>query len=354
MSAPGSHRRGWIGALVGASLALTMTPGIVSAATPWVRFGADYNGCSVYGVGPRSTLIKVTWKDSNGSLKHVQVVKSKTNGAFQTTCDYDEQVERGDVFTAKVGTRTRSFTVPALKIGIDRVTDVVSGRGPANTTLTIGLPDSDTMEVLTTGDGSYDQDVTSVHDIIGYDLVSVSYATGDGDVVYRALRAPFVMVYRDRADVRMGGRPGRLMTVELYDPTVLKSDVDCAVGPTGGCWLQFTDEDGHMVRTRAGDRVTAPSIASDLDFIVPAVTTKGVPSTDVLSGTCLAGQSSPYYVEAYRPSGGASVSRSGVTSAMGTYRKDVTSSYDLRSGDKLFSECMLPSGDWVAKLITVP
>ena len=52
--------------------------------------------------------------------------------------------------------------------------------------------------------------------------------------------------------------------------------------------------------------------------------------------------------------GNGSVTRSGWTTGNGSVTKDVTSSYDLRSGDKLEFECMVPSGDWVNRRITVP
>jgi hypothetical protein len=244
--------------------------------------------------------------------------------------------------------------VPRLGFRIDRVTDEIAGKGPESTTLHLSLPGGGD-DVTTAADGSFSYDASGIVDLIGSQWVAVSYDTASGDIVYRELQVPFVTVWRGRADIYMKGRPGSMVSVALGDgPTShSRSRVECRVGPTGGCWLQFTDDDGHMVRARTNDHVES-DVATDADFLIPAVSVKGVTSTDVISGTCLAGESSPFWFEAYRPAGKGYVSRGGMTTSAGTFSRDVTSKLDLRSGDKIYAECQLPAGDWVARFITVP
>lgn len=350
----GSRRRVWLGAMLSAGLVLTVLPAATSAAPPLVRFRADYNDCVVSGIGPASTTIKITWKDRDGSLKHVQTVKSKASGSFKTTCDYDEQVERGDLFIARIGSKSRTFTVPRLGYRIDRVEDRIWGKAPDATAVRVIVPGF-SYDPTVSG-GEFTVDTSGDVDLLGSAWVTVFYETPAGDIVQREQQVPYLSIPRGRADVFMVGNPGRLTEVELWDASMvaLQSSVHCALGPTGECWLRFTDEDGHLVHTQTGDRVRATSIGSDADWAIPPVTVSGIVSTDVLKGTCLAGSSSPYWVEAYRASGSGYVSRSGMTSAAGTFSKDVTSNYDLRSGDKVYLGCRLWTGDWVSRFITVP
>lgn len=340
----------WVAAIVGA-LCLGVLPAATSAAGPIARFTANYNDCSVYGVAAPNRTIKVTWKDSDGSLKHVQTVTSKANGTFRTTCDDDELVERGDTFTAKIGTTSRSFTVPRLGFWIDRDSDQIQGKTLSSTTVRVAWP-TGVAEVNTESDGSFSYDASGDTDLIGSDWVKVSFESTAGDLVLRWLQVPFVTVFRGRAGIFLRGRPGATIEAQLLDGSTTRAEVDCRVGTSGGCSLSFIDEDGHLVPARAGDRVVSTDIGAD--FIIPEVTVKGAIGTDVISGTCLAGTSSPFYVEAYRPSGPGFASRSGTTTASGTFSRDITSSMDLRSGDKIYAECQLPSGDWVARFITVP
>ena len=363
MSGPGTSRhrsrsglRALTVAVAAAGLCLGMVPTVASATAPQVLFVASITDCTVSGAAPANKTIKVTWKDSDGSLKHVQTVKSSATGFFQTTCDDSEQVERGDVFTAKIGSSPpRSFTVPALGFHIDRVADTITGKGPALTDLTMafdGVPT--TLTTTTLGDGTFDYDAHGKVDIIGAGRVTVSFKAGQGDIVQRSLQAPYLAAYRGSADIYMLGRPGSVVEVQLFNGSTNLADVDCTVGPTGGCWLTFTDADGHPVRAQTGMRVVSTDIASDADFVIPNVTVTGTPSSDVISGTCLTGNPGAYYVTAWRAAGSGSVSRSGTTNAQGKFSTDVTARFDLRSGDKILEECGLATGDWIERRITVP
>ncbi|MFN8622978.1 MAG: hypothetical protein U0869_19745 [Chloroflexota bacterium] len=350
-----SSRLGAMAAIMGgAALAIGMLPGTASAAAPLVQFDANYNDCAIYGIGPRLTTIKVSWKDADGTFKHVQTVKSKANGMWQTTCDPDESVEKGDVFLARIGTKSRQFVVPPLNVRIDRVTDTISGKAPADTQLKIDLPTKGSKDATSDGGGAYSYNASLAgEDLIGSQWITTSFTTASGDVVERSLQVPYVLAYRGRALIKMVGRPGSIMQVDLQRAASTIGSVRCALGPTGTCWLSFTDDDGHTVKVQADDVIAIQGI-SDGSFVVRNITVSGVPTTDVISGSCDTNRATPWYLEAYRPVGAGFVSRAGTTTTAGTFSRDVTSKYDLRSGDKVFAECQSPAGDWIARFITVP
>lgn len=345
-----------LAAALGAALLGAGALPLTASAAPSIVFGASLTDCVVYGAGPALKTIKVTWKDADGTLKHVQTVKSDSKGRFHTTCDRWEQVERGDVFSAKIGTNpARTFTVPGLGLRIDRADDIVSGKGPASTDLSISLHGiGNPITTTTAPDGTYSVDTTSTVDIVGSSVVTVWFTTPNGDYVERAMQTPYLAVYRGRATVFMQGRPGSTVDVQLYDGPTKLANVDCTLDQTGTCWLQFTDGDGHPVKVRVGDRIVSTDIAADADFIIPAITVSANAGTDVVAGTCDPAGSSLYYVTAWRPVGSAEITRTGMTNGSGKYSVDLTARYDLRAGDKVLQQCATDAGDWIERQITVP
>ena len=227
---PASHRsrsgfRVLTAALGVSLLGAGLLPMAASAAATF-HFAARLTDCAVYGVGPASKAIKVTWKDADGTLKHVQTVTSDARGNFRTTCDRWEQVERGDVFSAKVGSNpARTFTVPGLSVRVDRAEDTVSGKGPASTDLNIEVSGiTDPVTTSTAGDGTYNVDTTSAFDITGSNTLTVWFLTPGGDYVDRSLQTPYRVAYRGRSSVVMQRRPGTTVDVP---PGALPRAVSC-------------------------------------------------------------------------------------------------------------------------------
>ena len=118
-------------------------------ATRPLHFDVAINSACVAGVASDKVSVKVTWRDNDGSLKARGTTKSNGSGRFRY-CSPDHGIEAGDVLTGKVGTVSRSLTVPRLSVRADRVLDRVTGRAPAGARVTVGIE-----YWMRDGDGSY-------------------------------------------------------------------------------------------------------------------------------------------------------------------------------------------------------
>ncbi|MCY7418537.1 MAG: hypothetical protein LH650_08590 [Chloroflexi bacterium] len=305
--------------------------------------------------------VKITWKDNDGSVKARGTTKSNTSGQFRY-CRLDQGIEAGDVLTGKVGTIARSLTIPRLSIRADRPQDHIVDRAPADSTVTVGVQywmginpqQHRTMQVP--GDGTFD---VLTDGFAGGDDAFVrwrSNATSNAHRVTRWLTVPFVAVWVNRNFFYGSGRPGHKALVGMVPSgsDVPLGDATVAPRPWGSFVGDFLDDDGHLVRVRAGQEIRAFDVAANAYFGVLAVTAFANPSTDRVTGNCGSNSMLHYYIEAYSPSGSRYGLAVGVTGSSSAFSKDLTSRLDLRSGDTVNVQRRLGSGDQVGKMFIVP
>jgi hypothetical protein len=308
--------------------------------------------CQVNGNGPLSQSVAFTWRAANGRLKSRQTVMTDPGGEWQSRCEPEERVESGDRLSRTISGVTKKLTVPTLTVKVDRITDVVSGRAPAGSALHIeifGRLGNAFHDLTVGGSGTYSQDFTVDQPIFGSDDITVEWQNAAGSRIDVETQAPHVVVYRGESQFQVVTSAGKAVTVQLLDGATVVG-TGTATGPTFSG--DFLDAHREPVVVKAGDTVKAPLVASDADFVVPAVTLAVNTATDVLSGTCL--PDGQYLMHVNRRNNDVSDEFGGIADGAGHVSVGFTGFIDIKSGDKARLECHTPAGDIVVRRLTVP
>ena len=147
-----SHLAGARGRAARAAAALTIgAVSVVSLATPALAgprpltLDVGVGDYCVSGQAKSNAFVKVVIRDSIGNTKGRSAATVDPYGAWQACVDYyADPIEAGDTINLLVFTTGQklSYTVPRITLDVNRVTDVVSGKAPAGTKLTIEAADS--------------------------------------------------------------------------------------------------------------------------------------------------------------------------------------------------------------------
>ena len=349
------------GALALSALLLTLLPSAASAASFNPKLGVNIGNCSVYGwdAGSKKTVV-LTWKDSDGNLKNKQTVKSDSSGNFDSNCDYTENIEFGDTFQVAIGTSSRTLTIPKLTIVVDRVSDSVSGKGPASDAVDItACGDSGCYSATepTNGAGAYAHNFSGDTNITGTGYGWVDWYSAQGDYVENNADAQQLQIWEGRTGSSLSywvsGAPGQQFTVHLLNGSLTEIGSSVAFLDQWGTYRNdILDADGARVFAHAGDTVDATGLASDAHFVLPAISVAGNVKTNKVSGTCL--PNSPYSFEAYATDYSRDANFNGTTTGAGSFSVKITSQMKLKHGDHVDVYCTMSTGDQVAKHITVP
>jgi len=350
-------------ALAFGALLLALLPTAASAASFNPQLNIGIGNCSVDGWNAGSTkTVVLTWKDSDGGLKNKQTVTSDSGGNFSTNCDSSEQVEVGDTIRVTIGTRSRTLTVPKLTITVDRISNTVSGQGPAGDWVGVQACERamgcyDASEPTDGTTGAYSHDFSSDVDITGAGYARVNWTSPQGDDIQSNADAQQILIWEGRTpwggSFNASGPAGLHFTVHLLNGSLSNiGDGQAVLNARGYSSGDILDSHGARVRAHAGDTIDATDLVSDAYFVLPAISVSGNATTDRVSGTCL--PNSPFWFEAYAPDYSRDTTRSGTTDGTGFFSRKITSSMNLKRGDHIDVECTLSTGDTVAKHITVP
>lgn len=364
--------------------AAALLPTIASAAARPLTFNLSIGDECLYGRAANNAKVSLVWRDQDGVSKGKKTIKAEPDGYWQECFSYDGRVAPGDTVKGTVKTTSRTLTVPKLTIAANRVADTVHGKGPAGDTVTAYVDDyasntySSADEVVAT-DGTYSHDFSGDIDILGCVYVSLSWQDSANDQVNRQTSSSCLGFRVGRlsssyGDDQVWGRVRSLAAVEidLADSGDTPKAVAYGVGsyPNGYFSTEFGDDDGEPVVVLPGDKISAPTIASDAHFTVPNITASTNLTTDVVSGTCI--PNGYYELNVYGPQqgiraaaqrrallrarpadtdGGRSSYKSGYANGSGHFSKDLTSDMNLRAGDIVNLGCRLVTGDWVQRTV---
>jgi hypothetical protein len=329
----------------------------VSAATPPITFEMDMFGPCVAGEAAADATVNVTWRDSAGNLKLQGVAERPYANDFWQLCATDSStaLRPGDKLKVSDGSYTRNYVVPNLTIHLDRVNDIYTGTGPAGRTIRLCISTGDferchSVRVGQDGSWSYSESNDDlIHYRIGFGAAISWTSPNDDSLNTDYVNAPFVAVSLGKAKFTGETDPGASAQVLL---NAISSGV---VGNASGDFTGvFRDAQGHPVKVMPGDRVHAPSIASDLDWIVPQVTGSADAPTDVVSGRCYdAGTSAQSVgIDVYR-TGHLRGSTTRGTDSDGNFSVDMhrdvgdffeRSTY-VKPGDRVVISCLQTTGD---------
>ena len=126
--------------------------------------------------------------------------------------------------------------------------------------------------------------------------------------------------------------------------------------------MRLVDSHGHLASVAVGDHVTAHSLSSDADWIVPDIQASGNPANDVVSGVCeqTGSVSDLGHVDVVRPGhvrGRAYVGLDATGHFSWDFGGQPSPGFDpanIKHGDKLVVGCMIDTGDWVQRSFMVP
>ena len=369
--ASGARSKAFVGPVIRAigsalalgALLLALLPTAASASSFNPQVGANIGNCSVYGwnAGSKKSVV-LTWKDSDGNLKNKQTVKSDSSGNFDGNCDYSERIEFGDTIQVTIGSGTRTLTIPKLTIAVDRVSNTVSGKGPAGDSVDVTGCERDMgcndYTALTDGTtGAYSHDFSSDVDITGAGYGYVDWLSPQGDDVENSADAQSIQIWEGRPGSSLSfeasGAAGQQFTLHLLDGSLAPIGSSAVSFDQWGSYQNdIVDADGVRVRAHAGDTVDASGLASDAYFVLPAISVSGNVKTDKVSGTCL--PNLPFSFEAYAFDYSRETSFDGTTNGSGSFSMKIAPQMKLKHGDHIDIYCTLSTGDQVAKHITVP
>jgi hypothetical protein len=349
------------GALLGAALVF---PAAASAATAPITFALDmFSGCVGGHAAPEAT-VSLVWRDSQGALKAQGTTLSSLNTGYWTFCGSDTSawLTPGDAIKADDGISVRKYTVPNFSIFLNRVTNRVTGTGPAHRTPRVCstfamFGDYEKCYPVRVGDdGTWS--FNPHRDIQGGIYASLIWTSPKGDHLYAETAAPLLRVTLERA--AFSGQTAPRRDLEVGDSTSGGSShvMSDAYGNFSG---HLVDSLGHLAPVAVGDHITAPSLSSDADWIVPQIDAAADKATDVVSGKCWnAGTSDGVVLFDVTHSGHSRGGGITETDADGNFSidlgEDAGGFFDdtnVIAGDRVLVQCRQTTGDFAQLKIVV-
>jgi hypothetical protein len=303
------HRTLRVASLAATLMATLAMPLAAHAAVPFTFDLAIGDSC-IQGTGPASSTIELTLMDANNNVIDTDTVQSDSSGDWwQSNCFWYD-VHGSDKIMAESGPDSRTLQIPVITTVINRVTDVVSGRGPANSTIdlmtrichTYNCPSGPSATVNVASNGTYSKDYTSLANLKGRDTVQAQWISPSNDHIRGISRAtPFLLIVLGDNRVRGDGKPNSHLTVKLKTAggTLLSTAEDFLSARSTSINADFMNSSDQPVYPRPGNKVTA-DFASDASFTLPSITLTH--DADSVSGHCSANSWVYVYVENGAPS----------------------------------------------------
>ena len=346
-----------------ACLALLIAGVAPVAAASNVNVFAEIGASQVFGQHAGAhKAVKLEWRDSDGALKSKQSVVSASDGSWISDAEPGEVVEAGDTIKMTIGATSATYTVAAITANADRVSDMVSGRAPANSQIVVtvwnfngGFVDytQEQEVVAVNGVGSYSADFStgsSASDIKGFDAVFATLIDNRGDASEYSLSASALRIWEGRAAFDVVGNPGSSAEATLTRSATQLSDVTVPIGPDAfRDGNSFVDADGQRVRSQAGDQVQS-NASSDENFTLPNVVITANKSTARATVNCGLGNGYGVEIVVLDRYGNAFGFGYGFTANGGVF---TVKALKIKSGYKIDAYCKLATGDVVAKVLTV-
>jgi hypothetical protein len=351
-------------ALVVGSLLATGWASSVSAATRPLTVTASIGSQCIDGRAKSNAFLRVIVRDSTGSIKGRSAETADASGYWEF-CTYSQPILSGDrvnVLVFSTGQK-RVFTIPRLSLTVDRVSDIVSGRGPSNSTLKIEAAGStvllddyyDVIEKVTTdATGAYSFDFSSDGiDLIGGATLTITWKHAGGAVqVWRQAVVPYVLVSLGSADFYGATQPNRHIGITLTEgvDTVATGD---AVGDSGIFYNpgeftgMFVDADDDPYLVKGGEWLDAPALGSDGSFLIPAIGGTANLAADTVSGTCV--PFGAYLVVATSANYYDYGVDYGVVAANGSFTAHLGSQMNLRRNADVQIYCVTTGGDVITQ-----
>jgi len=350
---PGCRRLGTLAAFA-ALLATTISAGPTAATVSPVTMDITIGYDCVEGDKGFLPSVTLTLKHADGSVIDTG---NDSNPSPNFAVCFSHQVHIGDKVLADWGGGHRQVTIPDLTIGADRITDVVSGHGPAGANLVIayapcslsGCGGYQLSHRTVDRHGRYAKDLSSDIDFKGADRLEARYNDPQGDAIRTDAHVAYLQLSKPN-DVHIECQPDRAVNVTLRTSNgSLRATRTFPKGSACGTPDGTFRAHGAAVDFAVGNIIRS-DLASDAKVVWPHV---GVSATDGSPGLkvrCL--PSSPIGVDvSWAPN-----NHFGYYATTGSDgRLDVLNSgHTFHSGDQLALTCSTLKGDRIAFTSSVP
>jgi hypothetical protein len=334
-----------------------------SAGVDTASFSVEIGSCRVYGSAELATAdtFRLVVRDARDHLKARMDVDVAASGFWGPVCVPGGPIKARDTLRARLGGQTiHLLVVPRLTIGVDRVTDVISGVGPPSDEVQGAVqPCYPGVAVCLAGqgipvptglDGSYAYDGTTEGDIDGWGGGVVRWMSLFMDQVFRFRKAPYLLVQAGSAGAVGRGTPGETLHVRLHRNGRVRG-TGTATPDARGAWQTTIRHDGVPVPVRVGDRITS-DLAPDANLTVRAISITADLAADSAAGRCY--PDGPFGVRFFRPNGTELVEARGYGDADAQGDFSLAGLTFLRHGWSMRLFCANAAGDTVKRTVTVP
>jgi hypothetical protein len=352
-------------ALAGASL-VGGSAGASAGTANTVEFVVTIGDCVIHGTATLETAdsFRLIVRDAHDQLKARVDVDVSNDGFWNAGCIAGGPIKVGDRLRARLpgGSFIHLFVVPKLTIAVDRVTDVISGVGPANGQVGVAVQQcvpggyfcaAGLVDTVPTGpDGSYSHDASALGDIDGWGAGAVRWVESvPGDAVQRFGRAPYLVVAAGSAVTGGLATPGVAVHVQLRRHGQVRATGSAVPGSPEGAWQATFRHDGHPVPVKVGDRITS-DLAPDADLAVRAISIAADLGADTATGRCL--PDGLFTVRFFRPDGTERVGAReyGLADAGGDFT--LAGLWFLKHGWSMRLLCTNAAGDTLRRTVAVP
>ena len=197
------------------------------------------------------------------------------------------------------------IVVPVVPLAglVNATTNVVSGSGPANASLSIEV-NGNPLPATTDVTGAFSADFTGIYDIQPGNYVRIRYINADGNEVYLG-NVPAPYLYANKGNYSAGGAVAAInapVTVTLKHDTTVKATAVVASGMGGWFSVSLYTPSGAPAIISTGDTVEATSGGTTMSLPIPTLTAVVNPTTDSVTGQAPAA-GSQLRVELYNNNG---------------------------------------------------
>lgn len=334
----------WVTAVLVAALALVAPPPSAAAADP-VRLEVEIgSACVLLRAAPERAFV-VTIRTPGGRLRGAVTGRTgKAGRAFGCFGAGLEAVNGGDRIRAVVDGRVRRWTVPRLRMVIDRAADTIVGSATAGSTVALRvLPATSGRAPLSRSvsvgrGGSFRLDLAGAVDLRGRDTIMATTAADDLRTGARAT-VPFLLLTAASDVVVAVGIPRSVTRLALRRHGRVRATAMASDLGEGTVVVALRGRDGGRAYPRGGDRVTT-NIPGVGPLRIPSARLRGDAISDVIHGRCMPGARYRLVVDGPR---GRRTVLTGRTDPDGRLRRHPR--LDLRRGDLLRLECVYREGD---------
>jgi hypothetical protein len=344
---------------VGLLAAIAMPMGATASTPPPITFQMSIYDSCLAGLSAHGATINVTWRDSAGMLKTKGSVVADSYGEWTFCGTGAHAVMPGDLVKVTDGAYIRNYVVPNLTIRADRVSQTYEGTGPAGRTIKLWIPNGDwerSHAIRVTKDGSWSFAPMNglggsyITDYTGY----VEWTSPNSDRLSAFAFYPTFGVTLGKSGFY--GTTGGFGDVTATISGARDGQGTATGNGAGDFQGVFSDSSGKPVVVSPGDRVTAPAVASDADFVVPEIQGSVDKTTEVVSGKCFDTGTAANYVgvTVVRPGGHVRGASTWDIAPDGTFVADFsdftngfsTEHANIKTGDRIKVNCFQTTGDF--------